>query len=135
MREMLEPILMLNHYWTIDDNTSLNTNVSYQFGQIGNSRIDYNGSKTDGVDGAGNPYTIGLGGNNPDPTYYQKLPSYGIRNGLPNVYEMDQNFRNDGQLNWNSLYAANANPFNNGRSAYIYMKIEMMTSNLLLILF
>lgn len=119
MREMLEPILMLNHYWTIDENTSLNTNVSYQFGQIGNSRIDYNGSKTDGVDGSGNPYTIGLGGNNPDPTYYQKLPSYGIRNGLSNVYEMEQDFINNGQLNWDALYAANANPFNNGRSAYI----------------
>ena len=119
MKETFEPILMLNHFWTIDDKTSLNTNVSYQFGKVGNSRIDYNGSKLDGVDGDGNPYTIGLGGNNPDPTYYQKLPSYALRNGLTNVYEIEQNFLNDGQLNWDALYAANANPFNTGRSAYV----------------
>ena len=30
IRRIQEPILMLNHYWNINDNTSLQTNVSYQ---------------------------------------------------------------------------------------------------------
>ncbi len=121
IKEVSEPILMLNHYWDINENTSLNTNVSYQTGKIGNSRIDNNGTKVDGeaVDGEGNPYIINLGASNPDPTYYQKLPSYGLRQGYSNIYEIQQNFINDGQLDWNSLYNANANPNNNGNSSYV----------------
>ena len=116
IKEVSEPILMLNHYWDINENTSLNTNVSYQTGKIGNSRIDNNGTKVDGeaVDGEGNPYIINLGASNPDPTYYQKLPSYGLRQGYSNIYEIQQNFINDGQL-----YNANANPNNNGNSSYV----------------
>ena len=121
IKEVSEPILMLNHYWDINETTSLNTNVSYQTGNIGNSRIDNNGTKVDGdaVDGEGNPYIINLGASNPDPTYYQKLPSYGLRQGYSNIYEIQQNFVNDGQLNWNSLYNANANSNNNGNSSYV----------------
>ena len=120
IKEVSEPILMLNHYWDINETTSLNTNASYQTGKIGNSRIDNNGTKVDGnaVDGEGNPYIINLGASNPDPTYYQKLPSYGLRQGYSNIYEIEQNFINDGQLNWNSLYNANANTNNNGNSSY-----------------
>ena len=119
IKEVSEPILMLNHYWDINETTSLNTNASYQTGNIGNSRIDNNGTKVDGdaVDGEGNPYIINLGASNPDPTYYQKLPSYGLRQGYSNIYEIQQNFVNDGQLNWNSLYNANSN--NNGSSSYV----------------
>ena len=121
IKEVSEPILMLNHYWDINENTSLNTNVSYQTGKIGNSRIDNNGTKVDGdaVDGEGNQYIINLGASNPDPTYYQKLPSYGLRQGYSNIYEIQQNFINDGQLDWNSLYNANANANNNGNSSYV----------------
>ncbi|WP_313791179.1 hypothetical protein [Lacinutrix neustonica] len=32
MRKIEEPIIMLNHYWTISDKTSINTNIGYQFG-------------------------------------------------------------------------------------------------------
>lgn len=121
IKEVSEPILMFNHYWNINESTSLQTNVSYQFGKIGNSRIDNNGTKVDGeaVDGDGNPYIVNLGASNPDPTYYQKLPSYALRQGYSNVYEIEQAFINDGQLNWTSLYNANANPNNNGNSSYV----------------
>ncbi len=121
IKEVSEPILMLNHYWDINETTSLNTNASYQTGKIGNSRIDNNGTKVDGdaLDGEGNPYIINLGASNPDPTYYQKLPSYGLRQGYSNIYEIQQNFVNDGQLNWNSLYNANTNANNNGNSSYV----------------
>ncbi len=95
IREIEEPILMLNHYWTISDKTTLNTNVAYQFGHIGNSRLDFNGS-------------------NPDPMYYRKLPSYALRfdttqASLANAYALQQEFLSDGQLDWNAMYQANIN--------------------------
>jgi len=121
IKEVSEPILMLNHYWNLNKNTSINTNISYQFGKIGNSRIDNNGTKVDGntLDGNGNPYIVNLGASNPDPTYYQKLPSYAIREGYSNIYGIQQDFVNNGQLNWNNLYNANLNPNNNGNSSYV----------------
>lgn len=120
-RAILEPIFMLNHYWTLSEKTSINTNASYQFGKTGNSRLDNNGTKVDGtaLDGSGNPYIVKLGASNPDPTYYQKLPSYALREGYANVYEIEKEFLNDGQLNWNSLYSANLNNSNQGNASYV----------------
>ena len=93
IKEVEEPVLMLNHYWDISKKTKLNTNVSYQFGQIGNSRLDY------------------ARGANPSPTYYQKLPSYFLSNpdGPDNAgaYEAEQEFLKNGQIDWNRLYDAN----------------------------
>ncbi|TVZ56706.1 TonB-dependent receptor-like protein [Lutibacter sp. Hel_I_33_5] len=99
IKEVSEPILMLNHYWTLNDKTVINTNISYQFGKIGNTRIDYNG------------------GRNPDPVYYQNLPSYWLdRNNIQQAYESEKRFLSDGQLNWNELYSANINSTSNGGS-------------------
>lgn len=90
VKNVEEPILMLNHYWTISDNTNLNTNISYQFGKIGNSRLDYNA------------------GSNPSPTYYQKLPSYELARGNGALaYEAQQRFLANGQIIWEDLYDAN----------------------------
>ena len=106
VKEVVEPILMLNHYWTISDKTSLNTNIGYQFGKIGNSRLDY------------------PGGPNPTATYYQKLPSYALAdpNGpdYATAYQLEQNFLNDGQIDWNRMYDANlTNNINGSSAAYV----------------
>ena len=111
VREIEEPILMLNHFWDISSKTKLNTNVAYQFGKIGNTRIDNGGTRL--VDFNGQPSYIG-GARNPDPAYYQNLPSYHLRFPNPTAYDYEQaylaerDFRNDGQLDWNALYSANA---------------------------
>lgn len=90
IKEVAEPILMLNHYWDMNDKTSLQTNVSYQFGKIGNSRLDFNG------------------GANPSPTYYQYLPSYSLRNNdIVGAYEARERFQINGQLDWNRIFDAN----------------------------
>jgi hypothetical protein len=90
IKEVVEPILILNHYWDISENTALQTNLSYQFGKIGNSRLDFNA------------------GANPSPTYYQALPSYFLRNNdLAGAYIAQQNFVNNGQMDWNSVFDAN----------------------------
>lgn len=121
IRTIFEPLFIVNHDWKIGHKTTLNTNVSYQFGNIGNSRIDNNGSQVlEGTtDGSGNPYIVGLGTSNPDPTYYQKLPSYALRQGYLNVYEVQQHFIKDGQIDWNQLYQANVNIGNNGNASYV----------------
>lgn len=112
-KDVEEPILMLSHYWKLNDNTQLNTNVAYQFGHIGNSRIDF--FKAD----------------NPDPTYYRNLPSYAttyFENGqwigetpeqLALAEQLKNTFLSNSQLNWDAMYAANANPELNGRSVYV----------------
>lgn len=109
IKEVKEPIVMLNHYWNLSDKTSLSSGVSYQFGGVGNSRIDFGGAAVENtvLDGNGNPFVVRLGGSNPDPTYYQNLPSYALRQGFSNIYETEQAFLNDGQLNWNQMYTAN----------------------------
>jgi len=113
IKEIEEPILMLNHYWDISSKTTLNTNVGYQFGKIGNSRLDWNG--TDLVDG----FPEG-GALNPSPTYYQKLPSYFVRNfpdDLGQAYEAQQEFLNNGQINWFDMYQTNISRAGNGGNA------------------
>lgn len=115
-KDVEEPIIMLNHFWTISQNTSLATNVAYQFGKIGNSRIDFQDV------------------NNPDPTYYRNLPSFYtsqfqngagvpaeayLPGGLGGLYIGNtgdnprlagyarETFLSNPQLNWDSMYLAN----------------------------
>ncbi len=93
IKEVEEPILMLNHYWDINSKTSLNTNVGYQFGKIGNSRLDY------------------AGGANPSPAYYQNLPSYFLADAdgpdYAGAYLAEQEFINNGQIDWERILDAN----------------------------
>ena len=106
IRRIAEPVVMLNHYWSLNDKTRLNSTIAYQFGELGNSRLDY------------------AGGANPSPAYYQTLPSYFLadRSGpdLAGAYEANQNFINEGQLDWNRLYDANTtNNINGDFAAYV----------------
>lgn len=111
-KDVEEPILMLNHYWKLSENTYLTNNAAYQFGHISNSRIDF--FKAD----------------NPDPTYYRNLPSYYttmfdtngnyIGNSPENTaLAAEARFLTQRQLDWNAMYYANANPELNGRSVYV----------------
>ena len=100
-KDVEEPILMLSHYWKMSEKTTLNTNVAYQTGSIGNSRLDYQG------------------GNNPDPTYYKNLPSYYYNLGdAAGAAAAESYFLNNSQINWNAMYVANQNSANPGKSIY-----------------
>lgn len=95
IKNVEEPILILSHYWKINPKTTLNTNIAYQFGKIGNSRLDYQYAP------------------NPDPAYYTKTPNY-----FDDPAEAaNAPFLTQRQLDWESLYAANNSP--DGRSRYI----------------
>jgi hypothetical protein len=106
VKRTVEPILMLNHFWDINEKSSLNTNVGYQFGELGNSRLDYSG------------------GANPSPSYYQKLPSFFLANSdgpdYDGAYQAEQEFINNGQIDWNRIYDANlTNSMNGLEAAYV----------------
>jgi hypothetical protein len=111
IKRLEEPINMLSHYWKISSKTNLNTNIAYQTGSIGNSRLDYQGQ------------------DNPDPTYYRSMPSYYtsqfddngayIGNSALNQLEASQaKFLTNRQLNWNELYDVNRNSVS-GNSYYV----------------
>ncbi|CAM3920777.1 MULTISPECIES: TonB-dependent receptor [Flavobacterium] len=109
-KDIAEPINMLSHYWKINENTSLNTNVAYQIGTIGNTRIDNQTA------------------NNPDPTYYRNLPSYYLNthnnDGVwtPNYAQAsiaESYFLANNQINWTSIYTANQNSADQGKSLYV----------------
>ncbi|KIA87025.1 TonB-dependent receptor [Flavobacterium sp. AED] len=106
MKTIEEPIVMLTHFFKINDHTNLNSSLMYQFGKIGNSNIDYQNA------------------NSPDPTYYRKLPSYysshydsdnGEFSGeftpdLENAKKSKEQFLANQQMDWNGMYQANQNP-------------------------
>ena len=118
-KEIEEPIFMLSHFWKINSKTNLNTNVAYQFGAVGNSRLDFQLA------------------NNPDPTYYKNLPSYyyndetysvptfapdnvtiiGYTN--PSAVTAQNNFVNNGQINWRDIYYTNKVVNGGDNSAYV----------------
>ncbi len=107
-----EPLFILSHYWKINDNTKLNTNLAFQTGIIANSRIDFQGV------------------NSPDPTYYRSLPSFFtsqydtdtnefIGNSPENIAAAaNANFFIQKQINWNKLYDFNRSSAD-GRSYYV----------------
>lgn len=120
-KQIEEPVIMLNHYWNLSDKTTLNSNVAFQTGKVSNSRLDYGGTNLV-TDSSGNEFIIG-GGSNPDPTYYQKLPSYFLRDpdnpDYDGAYLATEDFQNDGQLDWQSMYETNLNSTNlGGNSIY-----------------
>ena len=106
VKRVVEPILLLNYDWSIDDKSSLETSIGYQFGEMGNSRLDY------------------AGGANPSPAYYQDLPSYFLADDdgpdYEGAYIAQENFINNGQINWNRIYDANlTNNQANLNAAYV----------------
>ncbi len=101
-KDVEEPLMILGHYWKMNDKTNLNTNVSFQTGKIANSRLDFNGA------------------NNPDPTYYRNLPSYystkfddfnnytgDTPQNLANAEGARNYFLANKQINWNEIYRIN----------------------------
>lgn len=88
------PMMMLNHYFTINSKTTLNTSAFYSFGRSGNTRLNWQ----DAAD--------------PRPDYYKNLPSYydNPEDQSLFAYYTDawQNDVNTQQVNWDQMYFANS---------------------------
>jgi hypothetical protein len=114
VKDVEEPIFTLSHYWKFNSKTKLHTNLSYQFGEIGNSRIDF--QKAD----------------NPDPNYYRLLPSYyttlytysnGVATYTPDYAAAEQaktNFLAQPQMDWTNMYRVNNENLANGSRYVLY---------------
>lgn len=118
MKEIKQPTFFLSHNWDINDKSSLSTNLMYQTGTIGDSRLGYGGGSFNSNDP--------LPGNNPDPTYYKKLPSYFLNPDYINyqsAYENTVKFLNDApesQIMWGDLYEENYRVLTNGTIFNLY---------------
>lgn len=131
-REIEEPILMLNHYWSISSKVRLNTNIGYQFGEIANSRIDNGGTR---LVNFGNETVFVGGARNPDPTFWQNLPSFFLQDTNPsaldfqNAFLAQEAFVNDGQWDWNALYEANASLRDRGGNSLYAVQADVVEDN------
>ncbi len=107
-KRILEPIFQLNHDFKVNPKTRIQSRLTYQFGQITTSRLDYGGSTI-----VNNSQTTVGRGSNPDPSYYQKLPSYFLRDpsnpDYAKAYLAEREFQEYGQIDWADLYEANLN--------------------------
>ena len=88
-----KPVIMLNHYWNINDKTKLQTNLTFVTGRVKSSALDWYDTK------------------DPRPDYYRNLPSYyyyydrDLYNELVEQWKSDPTVR---QINWDLFYLANS---------------------------
>ncbi len=132
-RNSNEPILMLNHYWAISSKTNLNTNVGYQFGATGSTRIDNGGTRLVTF----NDQSTYLGGGNvTTPTYYQNLPSFLLNSTAPTAFDFEKAFKaqeqleNDGQIDWNAIYSANKSSRDQGHNSIYVIQEDRVDDKL-----
>lgn len=81
IRNVFEPMFMLTDYLKVGKNSNWINAVSYQFGSDARGRLDW------------------FHAADPNPTYYRKMPSYGLLSA--------DEFRAQSQIDWNGLYQAN----------------------------
>jgi hypothetical protein len=94
VKRIFEPIVMLTHYWNLNNQSKVTTTASYQFGYNKSSRL--------------NRYEA----DSPSPTYYKNLPSYWLNQGNLAEYENSLHaWKNNDltvtQLDWKQLYNVN----------------------------
>lgn len=94
VRNNHKPMVMLNHYFDINDKTKLNSSVFYTFGKQGNTRLNWYGAA------------------DPRPDYYRNLPSYYSQPGDESTFaQLTSLWQNQDpsttQLDFDQMYFAN----------------------------
>lgn len=93
VRNSHKPMLMLNHYFNLNEKTTINSSLFYTFGKDGQTRLNW----YDAAD--------------PRPDYYKKLPSYYSNPGDEALFDLYtklwQNDVNTQQLDFDQMYFAN----------------------------
>ncbi len=91
IRNTHEPIILLTHYFNINEKTKVNTTAGYTFGRNGTTALNW------------------YNANDPRADYYRYLPSYHTETpSVANIYtSLWQNDANTYQINWNNLYQTN----------------------------
>lgn len=89
-RKTFKPLMMFTHIFELPK-FQIQSTLAYQFGNRYDTRLAYQ-------------KTIP-----PDPTYYQKMPSYALRYGYgkAKAYEIEKYFKKQGQMLWSDFYEKN----------------------------
>ncbi|MBP8041519.1 MAG: TonB-dependent receptor [Bacteroidales bacterium] len=111
IRTTHEPVILLSHYFDINDKMKLTTTIGTSFGRMGTTALNW----YDAAD--------------PRPDYYRYLPSYQENKDLDEaadpmvVQALTEAWQNDesfSQINWNRLYQTNYLSYlNGGQAKYI----------------
>lgn len=120
MKRIDEPIFILSQTYQ-KENLKLTANLAYQFGQVGDSRIQYGQAQ------------------NPDPSYYTNMPTYYYALLGTDPYALDKTakqiayFQQHKQLDWDKIYWANHNSLNDGLYALAedVVDTKSLTANIL----
>ncbi|MBC9795471.1 TonB-dependent receptor [Sinomicrobium weinanense] len=103
-RRIEEPMAVLSYFYE-GSNFRLSAGAAWQSGKYSRGRLGYYNAP------------------NPDPVYYRYLPGFYINSPSGANFESAnlarEGFRENPQIDWNTLYLANTNPFQEGKSAYI----------------
>lgn len=92
VRDTHRPMIMLSHYFQINDNSKLNTTAFYSFGKSGYTRLNW------------------YDASNPNPDYYRYFPGFWqnneyMYNYYTNLWQNDEEAR---QIDWDHFYFANS---------------------------
>ncbi len=118
IRNINEPKLILNHYWTIDEKTTVTTALAYSFGKTGTTSLNWYNSS------------------DPRPDYYRYLPNYQQDPTVavdPVVQAATiEAWKNDpsvSQINWDKLYQINYLANNEGKQARYILENNITGQN------
>ena len=99
-----KPTLLFSHRYLPNPSTIWQINLGFQVGLTYASRLQHQGHWIEGQ------HLVG-GGSHPSPVYYQKLPSYFLRNrdrmDFQKAHLAREELQKNGQINWHQLYAVN----------------------------
>ncbi|WGK65998.1 carboxypeptidase regulatory-like domain-containing protein [Croceiramulus getboli] len=133
LREIKEPVVLLSHFFSRMKDFSVQSHLAYQWGAQRNSRIDNGGTRLL-ITPEGQETYLG-GARNPAPDYYQRLPSYFLRDENPSSIDFqyallaEEELQTNGQLDWDALYQANGNN-REGNATYI-LQNDVVSENTL----
>ncbi len=120
------PYFVLNHAIDFSKKAAVLFSLAYSNGQEGNSRISYTGVQ---------PLEEGFigGGRNPDPVYYQNLPSYFTRDqtdqDLAKAFLAENHLQEEGQIDWQAMRFANSFQENIYARYAVYEDIKQENKN------
>ena len=105
IRTMNQPLVILNHFWKLNDNTQITSSASYLFGKTSTSALNW--------------YKAA----DPRPDYYRYLPSYfPVTDYDPfiseRIAELWQSDPTVSQINWDRLYQVNYLANSEGKQAH-----------------
>ncbi len=86
MQKSHTPVAILKHYWELNSKTKIETSLVYMNGESGRTALNW-------IDAA-----------DPRPDYYRNFSIYPAN---ANNTQVDEDFKNNSQLNWDGMYKAN----------------------------